>query len=162
MHGRGRILPLLAATALLLMGGVAVAQQAAPPAAAGDPRPPVAMGRHHGGGQAQMGQRIEGRLAFLKAELNITEAQMPVWNAYADAMRSRAKSAREQHAKLAAGEAPTAAPARLDRAEAMLTQRLAGIQAMRAALTPLYAALNDEQKKTADELIRARPGMRHG
>src|SRR6516165_3795891 len=30
--------------------------------------------------------RIEGRIAFLRAELNITEAQASAWNAFADAM----------------------------------------------------------------------------
>jgi predicted lipid-binding transport protein (Tim44 family) len=30
-----------------------------------------------------MGDRIEGRIAFLKAELKITDVQMPQWNAFA-------------------------------------------------------------------------------
>ena len=36
-------------------------------------------------------QHIEGRLAFLKTELKITEAQTPQWTAYADALRANAK-----------------------------------------------------------------------
>jgi len=33
---------------------------------------------------------IDGRIAYLKAELKITEAQDPLWNAFADALRSSA------------------------------------------------------------------------
>jgi hypothetical protein len=35
-----------------------------------------------------MGGHVEGRLAYLKTELKITEAQMPQWNAFADAFRA--------------------------------------------------------------------------
>ena len=38
-----------------------------------------------------MGDHIEGRIAFLKAELKITDAQLPQWNTFADALRSDAK-----------------------------------------------------------------------
>src|SRR6516165_8683561 len=38
---------------------------------------------------------IEGRIAFLRAELNITEAQASAWNAFADAMRTNAKKLAE-------------------------------------------------------------------
>jgi hypothetical protein len=41
------------------------------------------------------GQHIEGRLAFLKTELKITDAQAPQWNAYADALRANAKRMHE-------------------------------------------------------------------
>ena len=40
-------------------------------------------------GMAMMGamaRHVEGRLAFLKAELKITDAQLPLWNAVADAI----------------------------------------------------------------------------
>ena len=37
-----------------------------------------------------MADHVEGRIAFLKAELNITEAQMTQWDAFADAIRSNA------------------------------------------------------------------------
>ncbi|WP_374313015.1 Spy/CpxP family protein refolding chaperone [Dongia sp.] len=60
-----------------LMGTPAIAQQA----------PQSMMGY----GMMNPGQHIEGRLAFLKTELKITDAQAPQWNAYADAMRANAK-----------------------------------------------------------------------
>lgn len=39
-----------------------------------------------------MAGHVEGRLAFLKTELKITQAQLPLWNAVADAMRDNAKT----------------------------------------------------------------------
>src|SRR6516165_7879063 len=66
--------------------------------------------------------RIEGRIAFLRAELNITEAQASAWNAFADAMRTNAKKLAEVRAsmmaRLDAGQqqAPTMAE-RLDQQE---------------------------------------------
>ena len=42
-------------------------------------------------GQNAMAEHVEGRIAFLKTELKITDAQQPLWNAVADAMRANAK-----------------------------------------------------------------------
>ena len=39
-----------------------------------------------------MARHVEGRIAFLKTELKITDAQQPLWNAVADAMRADAAS----------------------------------------------------------------------
>src|SRR6516225_10621386 len=69
--------------------------------------------------------RIEGRIAFLRAELNITEAQASAWNAFADAMRTNAKKLAEVRASMMpqpnAGQqqAPTMAE-RLDQEERWL------------------------------------------
>ena len=38
-----------------------------------------------------MADHVEGRIAVLKAELKITEAQLPQWNAFADALRENAR-----------------------------------------------------------------------
>ena len=46
-------------------------------------------------------------------------------------------------------------PERLDWQEKFLAARLDALRIMRGALTPLYAALSDEQKQTADQLVRA-------
>jgi hypothetical protein len=46
-------------------------------------------------GQNGMAGHVEGRIAFLKTELKITDAQEPLWNAVADAMRANAKEMAE-------------------------------------------------------------------
>jgi hypothetical protein len=53
---------------------------------------PMMMGQGGMRGMAMMAEHIEGRVAFLKTELKITDAQLPLWNAVADAMRANAKS----------------------------------------------------------------------
>ena len=39
-----------------------------------------------------MSEHVEGRLAFLKTELKITDAQLPLWNSFAQAVRDNAKA----------------------------------------------------------------------
>ena len=108
--------------------------------------------------------RIEGRIAFLRAELNITEAQASAWNAFADAMRSNAKKLAEVRAsmmaRLDAGQqqAPTMAE-RLDQQERSLLARLEGTRALKSAVTNLYGTLSEDQKKTANELLAPQMGM---
>jgi len=108
--------------------------------------------------------RIEGRIAFLRAELNITEAQASAWNAFADAMRTNAKKLAEVRAsmmaRLDAGQqqAPTMAE-RLDQQERSLLARLEGTRALKSAVTNLYGTLSEDQKKIANELLAPQMGM---
>jgi len=108
--------------------------------------------------------RIEGRIAFLRAELNITEAQASAWSAFADAMRANAKKLAEARASMmpqpSAGQqqAPTIAE-RLDQQEQWLLARLEGTRALKSAVTNLYGTLSEDQKKTANELLAPQMGM---
>jgi hypothetical protein len=108
--------------------------------------------------------RIEGRIAFLRAELNITEAQASAWNAFADAMRTNAKKLAEVRASMIARpdagqqQAPTLAE-RLDQQERSLLARLEGTRALKSAVTNLYATLSEDQKKSANELLAPQMGM---
>jgi hypothetical protein len=100
-----------------------------------------------------MADHVEGRIAFLKAELKITDAQLSQWNTFADALRGNARQTAEMLAT--AGQATALnAPDRLDRREKMLTSMLAMVRSTKAALSPLYAVLSNEQKKLADSLVR--------
>src|SRR5690349_5937854 len=38
-----------------------------------------------------MTERVEGRIAFLRAELKITDAQTSAWNSFADSLRANAQ-----------------------------------------------------------------------
>ncbi|MGO8915089.1 MAG: Spy/CpxP family protein refolding chaperone [Stellaceae bacterium] len=103
---------------------------------------------------AAMAGHVDGRLAYLKAELKITEAQEPLWNAYAAAARDNAKDmlARCTTMTNPKGAAGLSLPDRLDRREQFMAARLDSLRAMDAALKPLYAALGEDQKKTADQM----------
>jgi len=48
--------------------------------------------------------RIEGRLAFLKTELKISDAQMAAWNQLADAIRTAAKHHNERMKTVFSGD----------------------------------------------------------
>lgn len=112
--------------------------------------------------------RTEGRIAFLKAELKVADAQAALWNAVADAMRANAAAAQpmREHMHASHGK-PTTAIERLEMQERMIALRADGLRRLMAAFRPFYAALSDEQKKTADELfgqqmqgrMGGRPGM---
>ncbi len=99
-------------------------------------------------------ERIEGQLAYFRTELRVTEAQMPQWNAFADAVRAQAGRLRQatMQAMQSAGQ-PAPAPAQLERRAALLRAQLDATQAIATATSALYAALSDEQKLLADELM---------
>ncbi|MEO3472539.1 Spy/CpxP family protein refolding chaperone [Roseomonas sp. CAU 1739] len=105
------------------------------------------------GGMAPF-HRIEGSLAFLRAELRITDAQMPQWNAFADAVRAQMQRMRETVTQaMQRADQPATAPELLDRRIALRSAEVEAMRAVSTALAPLYAALSDEQKRAADELM---------
>ncbi len=108
-----------------------------------------------GGGMMPMMQprHIEGRIAFLKTELKITDAQAQPWSAFADALRDNAKAMTTMHGRMMSDGATTSAPEMAQQEVKMLSMRLEGLKAIAGAETTLYTVLSDEQKKTADELL---------
>lgn len=122
-----------------------------------------------GGGQMGMGgmdmagmgmtERVEGRIAFLRAELQITDAQDKLWDSYAEALRDNAKRLKNSGGDMMAGMQGPALLGQLDAQEKMLSARLEGIKAMKATLAPLYETLTSEQRKTADELLAPHMGL---
>ena len=118
------------------------------------------MGQDGMGGMGMMSGHAEGRVAFLKAELKITDAQLPLWNAVADAIRANAKGMSEMTSGMMGRSQSTATlPEKLALREKMMTAHLEALRKFKAAADPLYAALSDEQKKTADELLIGPMGM---
>lgn len=96
-------------------------------------------------------QHIEGKLAFLKAELQITSAQENAWNVFADSMR---KAVAMKPANAAGREGGGATlPERMDDQTRQLEWRLAVLQAKQAAIAKLYTQLDAKQKTLADTLI---------
>lgn len=106
---------------------------------------------------------IEGRIAYMKAELSITPQQLPAWDALAEALRHAAARAAEiapANAGAAAGPAPMGAawPQRMAAAEHMLSARLAMVQALAGPVRDLYAVLSPAQRTVADQMTGAGPG----
>ena len=103
---------------------------------------------------------VEGRIAFLRAELGITEAQTDLWNTFAATLRDNAKKLGE--ARMASHGTSSSASGleqQLAAQEQWLSARLEGIKAIRAAFGPLYKSLSADQQKIANELLRTHMGM---
>lgn len=99
-------------------------------------------------------RRVEGQLAFIRAELRITDAQASQWNTFAEAVRAqsgRLHAAVQASMQGAMGATP--APQQIERRIALLSAQLEAMRAVSAAAGPLYAALSEEQRRTADELM---------
>jgi hypothetical protein len=107
-----------------------------------------------------MAGHIEGRLAYIKAELKVTDTQEPLWNAYAVAARDNANTMVARCATMMGKRgSQVSLPDRLDQNEQLMTAQLEAMRAMNKALKPLYAALSDGQRKTADQLFWGPMGM---
>jgi hypothetical protein len=98
----------------------------------------------------------EQRIRSLQAELRITDAQMPQWNAFSQAMRESAVST-DRLFRQRASTAPSMnaldnmkSYAQVARAYADNTEKLS------ASFEALYGVLSDQQKQTIDGLFRQR------
>ncbi|MBY0338846.1 MAG: Spy/CpxP family protein refolding chaperone, partial [Acetobacteraceae bacterium] len=116
------------------------------------PMMPGMHGRMHAA--AQPFRRIEGQLAFFRAELRLTDAQAPQWDAFAAAVRREVERLRPaQPTAPGMPGAPVPAPQQIERRVAALSAQLEALRGIAAAAGPLYAALTEEQRRTADELM---------
>jgi LTXXQ motif family protein len=145
-------LPAVAALLLSLFAGAGSAS------AQGRDAPAAYPGMNQRGAMTcRMDEYVDGDLAFLKTELKISEAQMPQWNAFAEAFRSErqktaslCREAMDQAKEMRSASLPDT----LKKAEDQLSGRLDSLRTMEAALGPLYASLSKDQKKTADQIMR--------
>lgn len=108
---------------------------------------------HHGfmrGGA----EHVEGRIAYLKTELKITDAQAQDWNKVADVMRENAKALTQLRDEARAnGDKPQTAVERLDTFERFAQARAKAITGFADAFKPLYDRMSDDQRKSADALL---------
>jgi hypothetical protein len=105
---------------------------------------------------------IEGRIAFLQAELHITADQMPLWNAVADVMRQNDKDMRAARAALHdQSDDDVTAVDRLATMQKLAAGRADGLAKILAAVKPLYDAMSADQKKNADELLASHFARMH-
>ena len=91
----------------------------------------------------------------------IADSQWPRWDALTDAIRASAERPRQVYGAAQVAGQPAMAPAQMERRIAALPLLSEAIRAVAAATGPLYAALSNEQERTADELLAERlQGMR--
>ena len=95
----------------------------------------------------------EGRIAFLKAELGVTDAQKSAWEAYAAALKKNLEGmqgTRQAMMKVMQSKSPVE---RVDERISMMEGRLSTLKEIKPALATFYNALSDDQKKKADQLL---------
>lgn len=128
------------------------------------------MGMMQGMMKCPMAGHVEGTLAFLKTELKITPGQAQAWEAFADAYRDIAASHTPMMGedmmgggmmgggmkggdRKAGGAMAKPFPERMAMHTQMMERHLDAAKKFQAAVQPLYAALDAQQKKAADELL---------
>jgi cytochrome c551/c552 len=147
------------ALTVLLMPSVCLAQSAStapvPQTAIAAPAPsPSAVRPESPAPSASTQAAVDQRIRTLQSQLGITETQMPLWTAFAQAMRDNAATTDALFAQRANAVASMSAVdnmhsyAQIARAYADNTERLA------TAFDSLYASLTDTQKQAADTLFR--------
>jgi ABC-type transporter Mla subunit MlaD len=143
--------------AVLLAPAIGFAQSAAPlpptPAPPGS-APAAAAPSSSPAPSAATQAAIDQRIRTLQSQLGITEAEMPLWSAFAQAMRDNAAATDALFTQRAGAVAAMNAPdnmhsyAQIARAYADNTERLA------TAFDSLYASLSETQKQAADTMFR--------
>lgn len=124
---------------------------------------PGMMERMMGNGQADMmagcqmasggGIHTEGRIAFLRAELGITDPQKAIWEAYAAQIKKNLQSMQDMQKMMASMMDAQTPLERIDARIAVMDKRTQALKEIKPALAALYAALSTEQKAKADQIL---------
>jgi hypothetical protein len=118
-----------------------------------------------GGGTGMLFEHIKGRIAFLEAEIGITDAQRGQWNAFAEALRRNAEvhKTMQQDMRQEMMGPNTSAPSnwleRLQRQAQIMSTQTEALKAVEAAAGPLYAVLSEDQRRMAERLLSGPMGM---
>lgn len=99
------------------------------------------------------GPAVHGRLAYVKAELGISDAQKTAWDGYTSAVEKRATDMQEMHTAMMQAMQTGSAVERMDAHAKAMESMVADLKALKPATEALYAVLTDEQKKKADLLL---------
>jgi LTXXQ motif family protein len=101
------------------------------------------------------GPVMDGQLAYLKAELGITDAQAQAWDDYVKAVKDRATAMQSMHATMMQAMQSGTALERMQAHIQAMQSILDSMKAVTPATEALYKALSDDQKKKADLLLGA-------
>jgi hypothetical protein len=111
------------------------------------------------GGMGMPFEHVEGRIAYLKAELKITDAESTPWNAFADTMRVDAAAMKTMHEGMRKMAVPTTTPDRMSAQRMMMSDRMAMMDRSETSTKALYAALSPEQRTSFDQIMSGPMGM---
>jgi hypothetical protein len=112
------------------------------------------MGQGMGPGMMMgQGPMMEGRLAYLKAELRITDAQVAAWDGYVSAVKARGDTMQSMHTTMMQAMQGGTAIDRMNAHTTAMQSMMDSMNALKPATEALYKVLNDDQKKKADMLL---------
>jgi protein CpxP len=114
------------------------------------PAPPPQTAPNPPSAQSAADQRIQA----LRAQLHITDAQVPQWNAFAQAMRDNATSTDALFRQRASAAATMNALDNMKSYAQIARVYADNTQALATAFEALYGLLTDQQKQTIDLLFR--------
>jgi hypothetical protein len=137
-----RRVTLAVAAVLVAAPYTAFAQSVPPPPPQTAPSPPST--------QSAADQRIQA----LRAQLHITDAQVPQWNAFAQAMRDNATSTDALFRQRASAAATMSALENMKSYAQVARAYADATEALATAFEGLYSVLTDQQKQTIDTLFR--------
>ena len=132
----------LAAAVVIIAAHTAIAQSVPPPPQT-SPAPPASP-------QSAADQRIQA----LRAQLHITDAQAPQWNAFAQAMRDNATSTDVLFRQRASAAATMSALDNMKSYAKVARAYADNTEALATAFEALYGVLSDQQKQAVDTLFR--------
>ena len=108
---------------------------------------------HHAVQRMLPDQLVDGRIAFLKAELKITPAQETQWQQVAGAMHENANSLDQAIKTARQDRGSMDAVQRIALREQFAKVRAENDARLLAAFKPLYASLSPEQQQVANQLV---------
>ena len=117
--------------------------------------------RHHAMERMMPGQFVDGRIAFLKAQLKITPAQEAQWQQVEAAMRENAKTLDQTITTARQNRGNLGAVQRLELHEQFAKVQVDNDARLLAAFKPLYASLSPDQQQRANQLVGAHHHWHH-
>lgn len=108
----------------------------------------MSLGRH-----AHMSAMADGRLAYLKGELAITEKQAEAWSAYVNAVNTQITAMQKVRTEMMSAVERGTAVERMDARIKGMQAMVEAMSALKPATMKLYDVLTTEQRKIADDLI---------
>ena len=131
----------------MMSGGMPMREMSGGPAAGMGPGGAMADRLHE-----MLAERVEGGLAFLRAELQVRPDQDAAWNTFSARIREAAERFRAGRERLAMPPSDAGLDQRLAFREARLTAELERIRACREATAGLLPALDEAQRRTVETL----------
>ena len=103
--------------------------------------------------QSDLDARVEGRLAYAKALLGITDSEAAAWKAYGDVSRANVRSLEAAQRAMIDAERTGSVIDRLHAQTAMMQAQLDARKALLPATEALYKALTPDQQERADVIF---------